>query len=287
GAFDFVTKPVDFGDLETTINKTILEIDQTRSALKEHDQLMAIQYDLSIARNIQHSILPKTFPPFPDRSEFEIFASMNAAREVGGDFYDFFMISKDKLGFVMADVSGKGIPAAIFMAVSRTLLKATAMKGQSPGDALSHVNNMLCVESVASMFVTVFYGVLDINTGYIEYVNGGHNPPMIMRYDGCVETLPLTNGMALGLFEDNVYKSEFVKLNCGDSIFLYTDGVTEAFNCYEDLYSDDRLELKLKEAFSAQPEEVCKFILSDVNEFSAGVDQSDDITMLALKYLKP
>lgn len=284
GAFDFVTKPVDFTDLETTINKTIQELELLRNFQKEHDQLIAIQHDLSIARSIQQAILPKKFPPFPDRKEFEIFASMNAAKEVGGDFFDFFLIDKDRLGFVIADVSGKGVPAAIFMAVSRTLLKATALKGLTAGDSLAHVNNLLCPESIASMFVTIFYGVLDTATGEIEYANGGHNPPYIIHYDGKIEELEMTGGIALGIIEGLPFTVKKITLKPNEGIFLFTDGVTEAFNINEDLYGEERLVARLTEKANLNAKELCESVIEDVHVYSTGACQSDDITVLALKY---
>jgi len=285
GAYDFVTKPVDFTDLETTIRKTMFDLEQLRAAQKEHDQLVAIQQDLSVARNIQQAILPKVFPPFPNRSEFEIFASMSAAKEVGGDFYDFFLIDNERLGFVIADVSGKGVPAAIFMAVSRTLLKATAAKGLSAGECLVNVNNLLCPESISSMFVTVFYGILNLKTGELSYANGGHNPPYVLRKGGKAEELELSGGMALGLIEDLPYEIKTIKLEKGDGVFLFTDGVTEAFNVNEELYSDERLAQKLNENVELSAEEMVKFIRKDVEEYSEGACQSDDITMLSVRYL--
>ncbi|RJP63881.1 MAG: response regulator [Ignavibacteriales bacterium] len=285
GAFDFVTKPVDFTDLETTINKTIQELELLRNFQKEHDQLIAIQHDLSIARSIQQAILPKKFPPFPERKEFEIYASMNAAKEVGGDFFDFFLVDKDRLGFVMADVSGKGIPAAIFMAVSRTLLKATALKGLNAGDSLAHVNNLLCPESIASMFVTIFYGVLNTATGEIEYANGGHNPPYLIREDGKVEELEMTGGIALGIIEGLPFSVKKITLKPNEGIFLFTDGVTEAFNVNEDLYSEERLISKLTDNAKLNSKELAEAVIADVHVYSSGVPQSDDITVLSLKYL--
>lgn len=285
GAYDFVTKPVDFTDLETTIRKTMNDLEMLRNMQKEHDQLIAIQQDLSVARNIQQAILPKTFPPFPNRNEFEIYASMNAAKEVGGDFYDFFLIDNERLGFVMADVSGKGVPAAIFMAVSRTLLKATALKGITPGECLNHVNNLLCPESISSMFVTLFYGILNIKTGEVIYANGGHNPPYHLYKDGSVKELDLTGGIALGIMDDLPYNMNTFQLNPGDGLFLFTDGVTEAFNAADELYSEARLEEKLRGLKDKGAEEIAKAIVEDVHEYSTGVQQSDDITVLAIKYL--
>lgn len=285
GAFDFVTKPVDFIDLETTIDKTINELSVLRQAQQEHDQLIAIQHDLSVAREIQQAILPKTFPPFPERKDFDIFASMTAAKEVGGDFYDFFLIDKERLGFVIADVSGKGIPAAIFMAVSRTLLKATALKGINPGECLQYVNNLLCLESVSSMFVTLFYGILNTVTGEVEYANGGHNPPYLLTSDGKISELEKTGGIALGILEDMQFNTKTIQLKPNDAIFLFTDGVTEAFNVEDQLYSEERLEKLLNSLSRESVTEIANKIVADVHEYSTNVQQSDDITVLVLRYL--
>ena len=177
GAFDFVTKPVDFGDLEVTIEKTIQELDVLREGLAYHDKLLSIEHDLMVAREIQRAILPKHIP---DLNWADIYGSMDAAKQIGGDFYDFFLIDDHRLGFVIGDVSGKGIPAAIFMAVSRTLIRATGLKGMSPVECMNYVNHLLCTESVNSMFVTVFYGIIDLESGTLNYVNAGHNPPILL-----------------------------------------------------------------------------------------------------------
>lgn len=284
GAFDFITKPVDFTDLETTISKTLREIDVLRNAQKEHDALVAIQYDLTVARNIQQAILPKIFPPFPGRKDFDIYASMTAAKEVGGDFFDFFLIDNDRVGFVIGDVSGKGVPAAIFMAVSRTLLKATAVKGLPAGDCLTYVNDLLCPESIESMFVTVFYGILDTRTGEVEYCSGGHNPPYIICKDGGISEIPQTGGLALGVMDDFKFAAKTLKLNPGDIIFLFTDGVTEAFSKEDELYSEERLEALLKDMNALTVKEIVETVVADVHKYSTGVQQSDDITVLSLKY---
>lgn len=283
GAYDFVTKPVDFIDLEKTIEKTINELEIIRNAVKEHDQLLAIQYDLDTARNIQSAILPKVFPPFPDKKEFEIFAAMEPAKEVGGDLYDFFLLDDDRLGFVMGDVSGKGIPAAIFMAVSRTLIRATALKGISPDECLTYVNRLLCQESVASMFVTVFYGIINFKTGELNYSNGGHNPPYVLSKDGKLRLVELTGGLALGVVEDFQFKNKVIQLEPGDRIFTFTDGVTEAMDPEFELYSDERLEDFLKERFSLNATELVKECFQDVHKYAKGAVQSDDITVLAVK----
>ncbi|NCA75509.1 MAG: fused response regulator/phosphatase [Alphaproteobacteria bacterium] len=283
GAFDFVTKPVNFEDLEITINKTLEEITLIRRSLEEHDQLISIQQDLNTAREIQQAILPKAFPPFTNQSRFDIFASMVAAKEVGGDFFDFFMIDSDRLGFVIGDVSGKGVPAAIFMAVSRTLIRATGLKGIPANDCMSYVNNLLCNESVSCMFVTVFYGILNTLTGEVDYVNAGHNPPYLISPDG-IRKVDMTGGLILGCMEGLTYQSKTIKLNPGDRLFLYTDGVTEAFNTKDEAYGEDRLEAFLKQNAGAPIDEVVKKSFTEINDFSAGVPQSDDITLLSIVY---
>jgi sigma-B regulation protein RsbU (phosphoserine phosphatase) len=284
GAFDFVTKPVDFNDLELTVRKTIDQLDLLRQAQKDHDNLVLIQRDLNIARNIQLAILPKIFPPFPDRKEFDLFATMTAAKEVGGDFYDYFLIDDDRLGFVIGDVSGKGVPASIFMAVTRTLIRATALKGIPPGDVLAYVNTLLCNDSVSSMFVTVFYGILTISSGEIVYANGGHNPPYHLTGQNGVVPTPLTRGMALGIMEDMPYAVNMITLAPGDALYLFTDGVTEAMNAEQELYDDPRLERLLEENASKTVTEIVQRSVEDVHQYSRGVEQSDDITVLALRY---
>ena len=283
GAFDFLTKPINFDDLEITINKTMEEILQIRKTLEEHDQLISIQHDLQTAREIQQAILPKNFPPYPNRKDFDIFAAMNAAKEVGGDFYDFFMIDNDRIGFVIGDVSGKGVPAAIFMAVSRTIIRATGLKGIPADECMNYVNNLLCGESVASMFVTVFYGILDTSTGELEYVNAGHNPPYLLTASG-LKTVELTKGTVLGGIEHFNYRSARMTIAPGDTLYLYTDGVTEAFNREGELYGDDRLEEQLKANLQTGQKELVSTILAEVAGFAAGFPPSDDITMMAIRY---
>ena len=285
GAFDFITKPINFDDLDITINKTLEEISIQRRALLEHDQLVSIQQDLNVAREIQLGILPKTFPPFPNRNDFEIYASMTAAKEVGGDFYDFFLIDEDRLGFVIGDVSGKGIPAAIFMAVSRTLIRATGLKGMPAGECLHYANNLLCSESVSCMFVTVFYGILNMRTGELQYANAGHNPPYITRKDGSLEKVESAGDIILGVFDDHMFTTMTTKLEPGECFLTYTDGVTEAFNSEDKEYGEDRLETLLKSLGNTQTRVIVNTIVEDVNLYSQGVPQSDDITLLSLKYL--
>jgi sigma-B regulation protein RsbU (phosphoserine phosphatase) len=286
GAFDFVTKPIDFDDLEATLKKTISEALAFKQAVKDRNQLATIQQELEVARKIQQSIVPRRFPPFPERKEFEIHATMIPAQNVGGDFYDFFLIDDDRLGFVIGDVAGKGVPAALFMAVSKTLLKATALKGLPPEECLQQVNHILYMESVAAMFVTIFYGILNTRTGELHYCNGGHNPPYLLRADGQIEALELTGGIALGAMKNTAYKSKKMALQSGDGIFLFTDGVTEAMDRNSELFSEARLEENLKGKADVSLPQLIENVITAVNAYSSGVPQADDITTLALRFGK-
>jgi phosphoserine phosphatase RsbU/P len=283
GAFDFITKPVDFEDLEITINKTLEEITLIRQSMDEHDQLVSLQKDLITAREIQQAILPKVFPTIPSHNKFDIYASMVPAKEVGGDFFDFFIIDPDRLGFVIGDVSGKGIPAAIFMAVSRTLIRATAIKGVSASECLGNVNDLLCNESTSSMFVTVFYGILDTFKGEIEYVNAGHNPPYLLTATG-ISKVGMTDGIALGIVEKINFQSKKIEILPGDKLYLYTDGITEAFNNDEMVYGSGKLENFLLQHLDVPIETIIKDTFVEVDAFVDGAPQSDDITLLAIAY---
>jgi serine phosphatase RsbU (regulator of sigma subunit) len=252
-------------------------------AVHEHNELVAIHRELDIASSIQQSILPRRFPAFPERQDFDLFASMIPAREVGGDFYDFFLIDDERLGVVIADVSGKGMPAAIFMAVSRTLLKSTALEGRAPDACLQRVNSLLCLDNRAEMFVTVFYGILHTGTGELAYCNGGHNPPYILRRGGSVEALPGTGGMVLGILDDLQYHAKQATVFPGESLFLYTDGVTEAMNAEGELFSDERLRSVLRDVHGTAPAALIHDVVEMVNRHAGRVAQSDDITALCVQ----
>jgi sigma-B regulation protein RsbU (phosphoserine phosphatase) len=244
-----------------------------------------IESELKIARDIQMGIIPKIFPPFPDRTEFEIYASIEPAREVGGDFYDFFFLDNNKLFFLIGDVSDKGIPASLFMAVTKTLIKAVASTDKDLNEIVFKINNDLFSDNEMSMFVTIFFGILNINSGDITYTNAGHNVPVIIRDDGSVSMLEKTGGMALGAFENAKYGTGKVKLNTNDIIFLYTDGITEAMDENGGLFGEQNLIQKLGGYSSLRAEEIINHINRDVKEFAGSEAQSDDITMLSIKYL--
>jgi sigma-B regulation protein RsbU (phosphoserine phosphatase) len=241
---------------------------------------------LKLAHDIQMSMLPKRFPPFPDRSEFDLYAAIEPAREVGGDFYDFMLIDNDHLGFAIGDVSGKGVPASLFMSVTKTLLRVTAGKLSRPGAVLAELNNELCHDNDTGTFVTIFYGVLRLRTGELEYSSGGHNPPYVLLQNGAVEPLEQTGGMALGILEGVTYRAKQVMLRPGEGLFLYTDGVTEAMDSAGDLFSDHRLQEFLQRAPELSPTELVRSVVGEVKRFSCGAEQSDDITALALQYLR-
>ena len=239
--------------------------------------------ELDVATKIQASMLPCIFPPFPDRAEFDIYASMEPAKEVGGDFYDFFLIDDNTLAVVIADVSGKGVPAALFMVITKTLIKNNAQLGKSPKEVFEAVNNQLCENNEAVMFVTAVLGYLDIPTGKFAFVNAGHNPPLLC-VDGQLNWLKAKAGFVLAGMEDMIYQQHEILLQRGDKLFLYTDGVTEAMNKENKLFSDLRLFEAASNNCDLPPHEFCRSIKHEVNKFAEGQEQADDITMLALRY---
>ena len=287
GAFDFATKPIDMEDLSLTIEKAVEEVNYIKQTQREHLQLESIQSDLAVAGEIQKAILPCRFPPFPEIKSLDIYASMTPAKEIGGDFYDFFRLDDDRIGLVIADVSGKGVPAALFMAVSNTLLRSISMTKDNSQDCIDELNRLLCRVNVNSMFVTVFYGILNHRTGELDYTNGGHNPAYILRgKNGELERLGRFPNLVVGGFEDFSYKSESAQLNPGDSLFLYTDGITEAFDAKEQPFGDERLEDSLVELYHDDAKTIIEGVYADLGDFIGDTTQSDDITMVVVKRLK-
>ncbi len=284
GAFDFVTKPIDFTDLNATIEKTLKEIQLIQDGIQNKKTLEAVQTDLETAARIQQKMLPQEFPPFPDRKEFNIYAEMHTAKQVGGDFYDFFMLDEHHLGFVIADVSGKGVPASLYMAVSRTTIKAIASQIEDPAICLSTVNTMLIPESDLTTFVTAFYGVMDVRTGNVRYCNGGHNLPYIVRNDGTAEEVEPTEGILLGKIEPFNFETKEFTLEPGEKILLFTDGVTEATAADESMYEEPRLEAFLEKHSEDDINKLVRSLIVDVLKFMGKADQSDDITVLSVGY---
>ncbi len=284
GAFDFLTKPIDFKDLEITLEKTTRELAATKEAAMNRDRLQLVEQELEVAARIQRSIVPSTFPAYPERPDFDIYAKMIPARDVGGDFYDFFLIDDNRLGVVIGDVAGKGVPASIIMAVSRTLVKATALQGFRAADCLRQVNRLLCADYSAGLFVTLFYGILDTSTGKVDYCIAGHQPPYVIRANGDVAPLDHPGGLVLGVSSEGEYHGGKVQLEPGDNLFLYTDGVSEAMDEERNLFSETRLQKTLAKHHGDPIEQLVKSVVRRVRAFSAGAPQTDDIAVLALRY---
>ena len=240
--------------------------------------------ELDVAAHIQSSMLPCIFPPFPDRHEFDIYATMTPAKEVGGDFYDFFMVDERHLAIVMADVSGKGVPAALFMVIGKTLIKDHTQPGADLGTVFSEVNDILCASNSEGMFITAFEGVLDLVTGEFRFVNAGHEIPFISRAGGAFEPHKIRAGFVLAGMEGLRYRAGVMELMPGDKLFQYTDGVTEATSAAKELYGMERLQNVLASVSDKAPQEILPAVKTDIDRFVGTAPQFDDITMLCLEY---
>ena len=280
GAFDFVTKPVDFEDLRITIERALNNLEAWREATSSRDRLIALQNELDVAGKMQQAILPTEFLNKPG---YEMYGSMTPARDVGGDFFDVVYLSNGCIGLAIADVSDKGVPAALFMMASRTLLKAAALGLKSPGQALREVNDLLYDDNDAMMFVTLFYAVYDPTTGELTYANGGHNEPLIVHPDGNSSILPGTKGIALGVVPNMDYAEKTISIAPGNAVVFYTDGVTEAVNTSEEEFGLPRLQ----EVFASNPptdvKAATQAVFSAVNDFAGTAPQFDDITCLIFR----
>lgn len=284
GAFDFIVKPIDFDDLHVTIEKTFQELEALRRSVQLQERLTAIERELEIASTIQSSALPSSFPAFPDRSDFSLHATTLPAQEVGGDFYDFFLIDEHRLGFALGDVSGKGVGAALLMAITRTLLRATALQEPSVDGCVRHVNRVLFPESPTRMFVTLLYGVLNARKGTVTYCNAGHHEPFVIRTNGEPSSTSHHRNLGLCLKEDFAYQSDRIDLAPGDSLFLYTDGITEAVNPERERFAETRLRRTLTATAGMPPAAAIREVLHAVTNFTDDSAPSDDLTMLALQY---
>jgi serine phosphatase RsbU (regulator of sigma subunit) len=307
GAVDYITKPISPPVVLARV-KSHLELKQAREILKNQNvileqrveartkevlELQQVEFDLraakekienelNIAAQIQNSILPSKFPAYPDHNEFELFALMQPARYIGGDFYDFFFVDDNTLSLVVADVSDKGVPAALFMMVSRTLINSLAVDNRSPSVVLEKANNIMCQNNESGMFVTVFLAFYDVSSGKLTATNAGHSASLIIDPDGACREWATTHGAALGFMEDLPYKEETMDLGVGQTLFLYTDGVTEAMSPGKELFGRDRLQELLKRKNDLKLDRLCTDIETSLSEFQEG-NQFDDITMLALK----
>jgi phosphoserine phosphatase RsbU/P len=280
-----INSETEIGDLATSFNKMGIElksyIEQLSNIMSEKERIAA---ELNIATQIQADMLPSIFPPFPDISEFDLIASMHPAKEVGGDFYDFYMVDDDHLCCVIADVSGKGVPAALFMVIAKTLIKNQALLGGTPSEILSNVNKQLCSNNKSDMFVTVWLGILQLSTGILTAANAGHEFPAICRKDGNYELFVDKHDFVLGGMESIKYHEYALQLNKGDRIFVYTDGVPEATNLQNEMYTTDRMLEVLNSNKDTYNETILQKVSDSIMNFVNGAAQFDDITMLNLIY---
>lgn len=263
----------------------VRDITEEKRAEEMREKLRQIETEMELARTIQRSFLPQRFPAFPDRHEFEVYAEMIPAANVGGDFFDFYLLDDDRLAFGIGDVSGKGVPGALVMAMTLTILKATAAATASVSECVTQVNRLLCKENEAAFFVTLFYGVLHIPTGKVAFANAGHPPPYVLRSTGGVVPLDTTGGLILGVFDEATYTEREIVLKSGESLLLFTDGVTEAMNETNDMYTEERLESALRGVSGMTATPLVTQIVRDVKSFAGDAPRHDDITVLALRYL--
>lgn len=284
-SIDGISEIREIRTLTESINKmesdTLLYMDELTKATADRERMTV---ELSLAATIQSNMIPSTFPPYPHRRDFDIYASMDAAKEVGGDFYDFYLLDDDRFAFLVADVSGKGIPAALFMMRAKMTIKALAESGAAVHVVLSKANEKLCEENEAGMFVTTWLGIVDMKTGVLSYANAGHNPPLIRHRQGSFEYLKTRPNFILAGIEGASYHKNEIQLLPGDEIFLYTDGVTEATNHSQEMFGESRL----KETINHNPEETvesrCKNVKHSIDRFVGEVEQFDDITMLSVRF---
>lgn len=285
GASDFITKPIDFQDLDITLKKIILQHKTHREALTTKTRLNTIEKELEVARRIQQGMLPTTTKLFSESSPpIELAGSMIPAKEVGGDFYDFFFLDKHRLAVIIADVSGKSIPACVFMAMAKTVIRTIANKNTSTADTCFKANEVLSLDNDSNLFVTAFYGVFDLTTGELSYTNAGHTSPLLLNKSG-VKQLPRKEGLALGIIENTFpYEETVIQLSPGDTLILYTDGITEAMNSTRELYGEEALQNGLTTLSEKSPADILSGIVDNVKVFSGSYEQSDDITLLALRF---
>jgi sigma-B regulation protein RsbU (phosphoserine phosphatase) len=288
GAADYILKPVNPPLLKARVN-THLTLKRNMDALQaayavinRHKERM--EEELNVARDIQLSMVPATFPAFPDRDEFDIHGLLKPAREIGGDFYDYFFVERDKLCICVGDVSGKGVPAALFMAVTKTMIKSTAGDDHSPASIITRVNDEISRDNPKCMFITLWLGILDTVTGELCYTNAGHPYPYLQRTDGSVETLKHAHGPVVGALDGMAYGEDSVHLGMGDQLLVFTDGITEAMDVSDQLYGEDRVIDLYRSVENCEPADLVAATLESVEAFAGDAEQADDITILAVKY---
>jgi sigma-B regulation protein RsbU (phosphoserine phosphatase) len=284
GVFDFIPKPLDYKDFDQSIQRALSAVQKLHRNMNDYDEIIAIEHELDVARNIQSSIIPK-HNSVSHNPAYEITGRNQAAQKVGGDFFDYFKLDENRLGFVIGDVASKGIPAAIFMAVSRTLFKSIALQQKDPASVLKELNKVLVLESDPSMFIAILYGILDLNTGKIVYTNGGHTHPIIVRSKGSMQILDDTADIVLGVLEDAEYHLYHEKLNPGDIFFTATDGFNELTDLHGKPVSDHFLKRNLIKHRHQSPEQILNTIYESVDQIQPDSRSlQDDITCLIFKF---
>ena len=278
GAIDFLTKPIDFTDFEVTIRKGLAHIARNKKSMQAQDELIALQHELNVASRIQQWTLPRVFPPFPHRLDFELHAAMAPAKGVSGDLFDFFLLDETHLGFMIGDVNGTGVSAALFAAIARTLLRATGLRGMEPGACLQHLNVALADQQEASMSLTVFYGVLDTKSGLLQFANDGHAVPYFYSGDGGASPLHAPAKA------HERHCTQSVQMKPGDGLLLYTDGASEAPNAASEWFGKGRIENFVNLHAAAPAEQMVLDLFTALRFFSPGTAQADDITVMALRY---
>src|SRR3989339_317967 len=287
GAFDFITKPVNFDDLEITLKKTLDEIETYKKFQNDRDKLISIQKDLAIAYDIQQSMLPKKFPAFPDRKDFDLHGLLEPAKFVGGDLFDFFLIDEVHLFFMIGDVSDKGVPAALFMAISKTLFKShySCNPHQDIAEVAKKINRTLATDNSSLMFVTTFICILDLKTGDVDYVDGGHEQPIILRAGNEIEVLKKVTNLPMAIDPDFPYVVSTFHLNPGDAILLYTDGLEDALNIESKRYTiKPSIEVLKSIPANETPMNINNALLAKIKEYIGDVNQFDDITLITVRF---
>lgn len=283
GAFDFITKPINFQDMEHTIHRSYKSLNEMREAMRSRDDLLVLKKELNLAHKIQQSILPQEFVL---HDACDIHAFMTPAKEIGGDFYDFFRLDSDKVAFLVADVSGKGVPSALFAMANQALIRGISSGlCTSTGELLSKINVKCCKNNENCMFVTLFLAILDAKNGKLTYTNAGHTPPVVVDANGSCRLLPLTEDVPLGISEDEDFSENTIDIKPQDTIFVYTDGVTEMMNSRGEEYGEERMIADLGSQAGKTLEEMGSHVYKKANEFADGVQQFDDLTYLLMRYL--
>jgi sigma-B regulation protein RsbU (phosphoserine phosphatase) len=281
GAFDFINKPIDFDDFTATVEKARVEIEKALDFRKKEKMFRAVAEDLSAAGKIQAAMLPKLHGQFKDYAQLQVASYIKPAKWGGGDFYDVFEIEKNRIGIIMADVSGKGLQAAAFMFLSRTAVRIFSSIYRKPSEVLNAANNYLTMDNDASMFVTLFYGVLNLETNTFDYCNAGHNPPYLLQ-NGTVAPVPPTGNIALGIMPDMPFSDKSIRLNSGDKIFLFTDGVSESMNENNEEFDESNIVAQLQQTTESDVMEIVNSMTNVLRNHQGKAEQHDDITMLCV-----